>query len=177
MPVSSNIKVEVPQKKTYDPLPKDVYHCELLEVEDREEQGYMTSEMVTKINFQFVVIEEGEHYGRRLFQNCSTKLSKYKGGSNLYKTLVGLNGGKELTDEQMADPEAVAGPDALNELIGTQVRLSVGQKEKKTKPGEYRNIIESFLPVKEELPAFDEEKMGGGDDQDQVEKAVADVEF
>jgi len=153
MPVSG-VQVTVPETREYELLPKDVYQVELLDIENKTEPGYQTSELEDKLVFVFAVIEDGENYGRRQWKNCTTKLSKFKGGSNLYKTLVGLNGGKEFTDAQVASPETIASDDVLNALIGKQVRLSIGIVEKQTKKGEFKNVIESFLPIKSKLPAY-----------------------
>lgn len=87
-----------------------------------------------------------------MWQYCTPKLSKYNGGSNLYKVLVGLNGGKELDDNAFENPSVTLSDEKLNALIGKQVRLSVGQKAKQDKT--MKNVIDAFLPVKEELPAY-----------------------
>lgn len=153
MPVSG-VQVSVPEQKEYELLPKDVYQAQLLDIENKQETAWQSTELVDKIVFTFVIIEEGEFYGRRMWQHCTTKLSKFKGGSNLYKVLVGMNDGKDFTDAQIASPEEIAGDDALNALINKQVRISVGVTEKQTKKGEFKNVIESFMPVKSQLPEF-----------------------
>lgn len=180
MPVS-NVKVIVPETKEYELLPKDVYQAQLLDIENRTEQAWNSNEMVDKIVFTFVLIEDGEHYGRRLWQHCTTKLSKYKGGSNLYKVLAGLHG-RDFTDAEVASPEKIAGDDALNSLIGKQVRLTVGVVEKQTKKGEFKNTIESFMPVKSELPAYVPKEEGASQSEAPVtmqtpEEVVAEISF
>lgn len=166
MPVSG-VKVVVSEGKSFDPLPTDVYQCELLDVEYKEQKAWKSEDMEDVLVFTFAVIEEGEHYGRRLWQYAKPKLSKFKGGSNLYKVLVGLNGGKQLTDEECAMPEVVCSDDALNDLIGKQVRLSVGQKEKQDKS--IKNFVESYLPVKAVLPAFNQSKVVGETEEEGAE--------
>lgn len=151
MPVTGS-RVSIAEGKEFTVLPKDVYQCELMDIKLETKKKYQSEETEDVLNFIFVVLEKGEHYGRQLRQYATQKLTKFNGGSNLYKVLVGLNQGKDLTDEQMKDVEKTAGDEALNSLIGTQVRLSVGQKEKQDKT--MRNVIEAFLPIKEKLPAY-----------------------
>lgn len=150
MPVQGS-RVTVSEGKEFTVLPKDVYQCELIDIKLETQKKYQSEETEDVLCFVFTVLEQGEHYGRQLRQYAAQKLSKYNGGSNLYKVLVGLNGGKDLTDEQMKN---IPGDEELNALIGKQVRLSVGQKEKQDKT--MKNIIESFLPIKEALPKFAE---------------------
>jgi|10_taG_2_1085330.scaffolds.fasta_scaffold211785_1 hypothetical protein len=156
MPVQGS-SVTVPVGKEFEVLPKDVYQAELVDVSIKTQTKYQSTDEEDVFVFDFVLIEEGEFYGRHMWKYCSQKLSKYNGGSNLYKVLVGLQGGKDLTDKQFASPEVTCSDDNMNALIGTQVRLSVGQKEKQDKT--LKNVIDSYLPVKEELPAFDKEKV------------------
>jgi len=156
MPVQG-VNVVVPEGKEFEVLPVDLYHTGLLDVEYKEQKAWGSEEMEPVLVFTFVVIAEGEHYGRRLWQYAKPKLSKFKGGSNLYKVLVGLNGGAQLTDEQCAVPEVTCSDEALNALIGKQVRLSVSQKAKQD--GSLKNVIDSYLPAKEVLPTFEAEKV------------------
>lgn len=160
MPVSRDFEVTKPKSKSYELLPKDVYHCEVLSVDNKKKPSWEDANVLEdKIEFTFVAIEDGDHYGRRLWKDVNPILSKYKGGSTLYLILVALNkDGKEFTDEEVADIEKLAGPEALNNLVGKQIRLTVGQKEKKSKPGEFYNAIESFLPVKKDIDSFSQEK-------------------
>lgn len=152
MPVQG-INIEVPQGKEFELLPKDVYHTELIDIDQVVQKKWQSEEEEEKLIFIFAVIEKGEHYGRQLRQYCTLTLSKYNGGSNLYKVLVGLNGGKELDDKVFENPSVALSDDNLNALIGKQVRLSVGEKLKSDKVSK-KNVIDAFLPVKEELPAY-----------------------
>jgi len=156
MPVVGS-NVTVPQGKEFELLPVDVYQVELVDVSIKTQTKYQSTEEEDVFVFDFAVIEEGEHYGRHMWQYCAQKLSKYNGGSNLYKVLVGLNGGKDLSQEAFESPEVTLADDAINALIGKQVRISVGQKAKQDKT--MKNIIEAYLPVKTELPAFDKSKV------------------
>lgn len=158
--VGANVVAPVAEDKEWELLPVDVFQFELLDIDKKMQTKYQSTEEEEVLVFTFAVVEEGEHYGRRMWQYATPKLSKYKGGSNLYKTLVGLRGGVPFTDEECATPEVTCSDDALNSLIGKQVRISVGQKPKKD--GTLKNTIESYLPIKEELLAFDSEKVGEG---------------
>lgn len=151
MPVQG-INIEVPEGKEFELLPKDVYQAELLDIDQKMQNKYQSDEQEEVLVFQFVILEKGDHYGRQMWKYCTPKLSKYNGGSNLYKVLVGLNGGKELSDDAFENPHVTLSDEKLNALIGKQVRLSVGQKAKQDKT--MKNVIDAFLPVKEELPAY-----------------------
>lgn len=167
MPVSG-VKVVKQEEKVWDILPNDVYQAEVLDIELKEEKKWNSEEIINKLVFTFVVVEEGEFYGRRLWQYATPKLTKFKGGSNLYKVLSGI-AGRQLTDEECASPEDTCSDEALNALIGKQVRLTVGQKEKKN--GELKNIIDGFMPVKTALPAFvPKEKTEGAEKPTKVTK-------
>lgn len=152
MPVHGS-SVVVPQGKEFELLPKDVYQCELTDIKLEQGTKWQSTEVENKLVFIFTVIDEGEHYGRNIWQYCTEKLSKFNGGSNLYKVLVGLNGGKDLEESQMDNIAEVASDSALNAHIHKQVRLSIGQKMKEDGKTP-KNIIESFLPIKQELPAY-----------------------
>ena len=153
MPVQGS-RVSVSEGKEFEVLPKDVYQCELLDIKLETQKKYQSEETEDVLNFIFVVVDEGAHYGRQLRQYATQKLTKYNGVSNLYKVLVGLNQGKDLSDEDMKN---IPGDDELNALIGKQVRLSVGQKEKTDKT--MRNVIEAYLPIKAELPRYAEKPL------------------
>lgn len=152
MPVQG-VKVFTPEGKEFEVLPEEVYHAEVLDVEFKMQKKWQSDEEESTLVFTFVVIEDGEHYGRRLWQYATPKLTKFKGGSNLYKVLTGLYG-RQLTDDECASPEETCSDDAINDLIGRQVRLGVGQKVKEN--GELKNIINSFFKVKkgDELPSY-----------------------
>lgn len=158
MPVEqSDVKVYAPESsaKSFENLPKDVYQFELIDIEVKEQTKWQSTEVENVFVFTFSIVEDTELYGRRMWQYASQKLSSFKDGSNLYKTLCGLLG-RQLTEEECSDPMGFCTADFMNSLIGKQVRLSIGEKKKDD--GTLKNIIESYLPVKEELPAFDEEK-------------------
>lgn len=166
MPVQGS-NVVVPQGREFEVLPKDVYHTQLTDIQLTTQTKYQSTEEEDVLIFIFTVIEDGENYGRQLRQYCTQKLSTYNGGSNLYKVLVGLNGGKELSKEQMLNVHVTCSDEELNKLIGRQVRLSVGQKEKQDKSG-MKNTIDAFLPAKEELPAFAEKEVAEESEAEEI---------
>ena len=161
MPVSGS-KVVAPNGKEFEVLPQDIYQVELLDVEQKTQKKWKSDEEEDVFVFTFVILDDGEFYGRRMWEYAAQKLSKYKGGSKLYKALVGLNGGVQLTDEACMTPEETCSDNAINALIGKQVRLTVGQKAKQD--GSLKNVIESYLPVKKDLPAFNPDNIQKADE-------------
>jgi hypothetical protein len=149
------IDISVSDSKTYVPLPADVYQCEIIEVEQKEERGYQSEEMVTNIVFTFAVLEEGENYGRRLWAHCSPKLVGGAKTSKLYSLLSTLLD-KAWTPEELNTFKTEITPDFLNSLVGSQIRLTVSQKPKQD--GTMKNVIDGFLKKKKLMDAFDPEK-------------------
>jgi len=83
-----------------------------------------------------------------------------------------------MTDAEVAQPDVFASDEALNKLIGTQVRLSIGQKEKQQTPGEFKNVVDSYLPVKTQLPEFDPDKVSKeSGEQTGADATVANIDF
>ena len=161
MPVSENLKVVGSESGDFEPLPRDVYTFELIDVEEETRTKYQLDEEEEVIKFTFACIEDGPYYGRRIWRRATPKLSGGKKPSNLFSVLSGLTG-KQYTREECKKPELIASPTHLNDLIGTQVRLSLGQKTSET-TGKINNTIESFLPVKKKLPKFDPDKKPTGE--------------
>jgi len=154
--ITKPLNVEGVAKKDYELLPKDVYQVELLDVELKEQQKYQSQDREEVLNFTFVVIEEGKYYGRRIWQTCSQKMAGGQKQSNLYKVLAALEA-REFTVEECQTPTFLNDEAFMNGQIGKQLRLTIGQKTSEM-TGKLKNFIDSFLPVKTALPAYDKSK-------------------
>lgn len=152
--IPENYKLPEREIKTFDPLPANTYQCELQDIELKDATSY-AGDPEKQYSFTFVVIEEGEHYGRKLWMNSNEKFVGGSKPSNLYKILTGLTG--ETYDKATCDKahEWING-EFLNGLLGTQKVLAVSQKEKQN--GDKKNVIDSILPVKQELDPYDPDK-------------------
>lgn len=149
--LDSSFKFPKQEQKTFDPLPNGVYQCSLQEIELRDGTNFTTHEPEPQFSFTFIVIEEGEHYGRKLWANASLKLVGGTKSSNLYKVLSAL-ADKQFTKEECLTSDEWMTSEFLNSFIGKQQLLAVSQKPKQT--GGMKNVIDSILPVKAQLPAY-----------------------
>jgi hypothetical protein len=157
MPVKQGTSVEAGSGKNFIPLPPDVYPVEILDIEEREGTKFQSSEVETQINVKFVVIEDGQYYGRYLWATCSPKITGGTKQSKLYQVIVAATG-REFTKEELQKAHEVVTPDFLNSLIGAHMRLTVSVKDKQDGSGK-TNKIEAYMPNKGELPAFDATKV------------------
>lgn len=156
MPITGSVSVSGSSAKEFAPMPVDVYQFELLDVEAKEGLKWGSEETETKLSFTFVCVEEGQYYGRRVWRNSNTKFVGGTKPSNLYTIVTGITQ-RQFSKEECANAENVITMDFLNSLIGTQMRLSIGQSVSPTN-GKTYNSIQAYLPVKQQLPAFDASK-------------------
>lgn len=159
MPIMSLPTVEGATKREFDLLPKDVYQVEVMDVESIQEKAYQSDEIVDKFKFTFVIIEDGKYYGRRLWKNTTTKFSGGKKPTGLFQVLSGVLQ-KEFSKEESENPASWMTLEFFNSLIGRQVRLSISHKTSE-ETGKTKEVIESYLPVKTQLPAYSKEKKAG----------------
>lgn len=152
--IPENYKLPEREVKVYEPLPPNTYQCELQDIELKDGTSW-EGNPERQYSFTFVVIEDGEHYGRKLWMNSNEKFVSGSKPSNLYKVITGLTGEKYEKDKCNQAHEWL-NASFLNSLIGTQKVLAVSQKEKTT--GGFKNVIDSILPVKQELDAYDPDK-------------------
>lgn len=142
------------QENKYDLLPKGVYHCQLTDISQKLWEG----QEEPSLNFEFSVIEDGEHYGRKIWQSAALKLTGGTKKSNLYKVLEGLTD-KSYSKEECNTAHEWLKLEYLLTLMGTQKKLIVSHAEKKT--GGMKVVIDAYMPLKdtEILPAFDQAKV------------------
>lgn len=146
MPLSENFSM--PKAKSFEPIPKGLYHCQLIDVESKQWEG----QDEPSLNFTFVPIK-GEHYGKKIFSSAALNMKKSgpKGPTNLYKLISGLTG-KEYTTEECKKQDEWMTFLFLSNLVGRQVMLVVSVVEKKT--GGLKNVIDSILPVDQEIESY-----------------------
>ncbi len=156
MPITKGeLSVQGQTAGNFNPMPPDVYEFTLIDVAVVEKKKFNSEEKEKRIQFKFACIEEGPYYGSQVWRDVTQKLTKYKGGSNLYLALKGIMG-REITDEEVNNAASFLSDELLNGLVGTQVRLSVDQVTSET--GKVYNNLVSYLPVKTKLPVYDPEK-------------------
>jgi len=141
-----NETFQMPKAKTFDPLPKGIYHCQLIDIESKVWEG----QDEPSLNFTFVPIE-GEHYGKKVFASASLNMKGGTKPTNLYKLVTGLTG-KDYTAEECKNQQEWMTFIFLSNLIGTQVNLVLSVAQKKT--GGLKNVIDSILPVKEDIASY-----------------------
>lgn len=157
MPIKGPVTVEASKGKKFDPMPADVYSVEILDVEEREGTKYQSSEVEVQISVKFVILDEGQYYGRFLWATCSPKISGGTKQSKLYQVIHAATG-MEFTKEQFQKAGEIVTPDFLNSMIGSQLRLSVTVADKQDGSGKTNKVI-GYLPKKADLPAYDEKKV------------------
>lgn len=154
MPLDERFSMPKQEMKSFDPLPAGVYQVELVDIEMKDGTDF-EGNPAQNLSFTFVVIEDGEYYGRKLWANAARKFVNGTKQSNLYKIISGITGKQFSKEECVASDEWMTFI-YLNDLLGKQNLLAVSQKEKTT--GGKKNVIDSILPVKSELPAYEKKE-------------------
>lgn len=158
--MEENFKINKREGTTYEPLPADKYTVQLFSVKTNKRPTYDTrlkpadeQEIETVLDFQFVVLNSGEHRGRSLWANFVPTylyVSKKNGKNMLYRILEAFIG-KELTPEQ----EATLDFEKIKTLIGRQANVFTEIKTKGDK--QYSNII-NLTPCLDKLPELTAEE-------------------
>ena len=164
--IEKKFTVEKKEKAEYPPLPRDVYQVELLDITSEKRATYDTRNkpeeekiLETILKFQFTLLEgvdrardNQELRGRSVWENfVPTYLYEGKKGKNkLYKITEALLG-RELTRED----EMTMDSDFLNNLIGSQVRITIGHKES---DGNVYDQITDYLYTNSDLEKLSEEE-------------------
>lgn len=150
----SEFKFPEQEKTIYLPMPSGMYQIQLTDIEEKDGLDFKGNPN-KQLLFTFVVLDEGEFYGRMLWRQTSMKMSGGTKPSNLYTVLCGLEN-KDFSKEECQDSHNWLTASYLNGLIGKQYLGAVSQKAKLD--GTPKNVLDSIMPVKEELPAYDPEK-------------------
>lgn len=168
--LTEDIKIEKKEKEEYEPLPKDVYQVQLVDIESKTGPTYDTrnkpeeeQEMETVLSFEYALLE-GELRTRRVWANFVPTylyISSKNGKNKLYRIIEALIG-QEITPEI----EATMDTAFLNSLIGKQCRVSV---EPKTKNDKTFNNITDWLKANAVLSPLTESELKGNSDEVKVE--------
>jgi len=163
-----NFELPAPSKKEWPPIPEDVYQTEITNLEykteknkykEREKDPIKKAAMPDEksvINFEFTIIEEGQYYGRKVWQKMSPIKPYPPSGtmtSWMYR-LASAMAGHPITREE-ADKFTSSD---VNDFVRRQVKVVI----KHSVPdfnGKVWNNIESFVTAKTQLPPFDEAKV------------------
>ena len=149
MPVPDDYYVEPNKRKEYFPFPADKYQVMIYDVNPIQELNFKGDEMVDKLNFTFLVLEdkkfdsktedgqpiEESTRGRRLWRKIPRSFvlgKKYK--NSLFYELMCAVERKTLTEEEMVRVQP-------NTLIGQQLEVFVSVNDQ-------WNNIDSFLPAR-----------------------------
>ena len=156
------MELQSPQTKEWPLIPEDVYQTEITNIEykvepNRFKQKDTDPDEVQRMNFEFTIIEEGSYYGRKVWQKMAP-IKPYppqgKGKSTWVYRLASAMEGHSITKDE-ADRY---GTSNINGYIHRQVRVTVKHSAPNAQGKQYSNV-ESFLSIKSELPAFDENKV------------------
>jgi hypothetical protein len=154
MPLSKDVELKTPEKKDWPLIPEDVYQVEITDL-TAEESDYMGQKKEV-FKFEFTIIEDGEHYGRKLWKRGSrVSPIPYKNGKNPLTWRVASAVAKHALTEEEGKAYII---DDMNALIGKQLRVTVSVTEPKPDGKQYNNV-DSFLPAKGNAPAFDESRV------------------
>ena len=146
------------EKKSFPPIPENVYQVELFDVNTELKPKYKNpEEKEEKLSFQFVLLagkdkDGSELRGRNVWRNfIPTSLYIGKTGKNLLYQVLEAILGRELSPED----EATMDGKKINSLIGRQLRVIV---KNETKDGKVYSNIETFLSKEIDYPALTEEE-------------------
>lgn len=154
MPISLNTKFEIPERKTFDAMPADMYQVQITDITEKLMPPYgkpfdiPDEEKEIFLNYEFTILDDGEYRGRKLWKTVRPvpptppEDAKFK-PSWMWKIVSAVNG------EAMSYANGINwGAEETNALIGKQLRLTVTKTDKGEKS--YNNITE-VLPVKIQL--------------------------
>lgn len=165
--LQSGYKFDVREKKSFPPLPEDIYQVELFDIEmeavqDKNKPGVSNN----VLKFQFVVLDDGE------FNDESGKPQKVRGRSiwrNYVPTYIWEKNNEKNALYQITKaiimrdlrPEEMESftSDFINKLIGYQCRVTTLNVAGKGKNADqmYTNI-DKFLPKKASMPGLTAEE-------------------
>lgn len=155
-------------KTEFEPIdPTEMYQLEVQYAELRDNPFYKPDAEKPEdkgskyqFSFEFVVVTDGEFYGRRMWDNTGLafKPDGKRGPTKLYKIIMAaLN--KSMTWDECAE----YAPDLktfyrnlATDVKGKQVKVAVENITKEN--GKIRTKITTYAPVKKELPPYDPEK-------------------
>lgn len=145
----SNYKFEVREKKSFPPLPEDMYQVELFDIDMDTIADKKSGEKRDVLKFQFVVLDAGEYRGRSVWKNyVPTYLWKTGNDKNALYQIVKAMIQRDMTKAEMEGFTS----DKINMLVGFQCRVTtVNNPGKGLNADKVYTNIDKFLPKKEAL--------------------------
>lgn len=149
MPLPSNYgNLKSAEQPDFKVMPDDVYQVKIMDIKLLENQPQYKNPQVMEdqLKFEFLVTEEGEFKGTKLFSKNIRPVmnAAFAGGSpsTLYKIFCAVN---NIT----LDPEAAKTVTAanINDMIGKEVRVRVKPTQSKATGKTYNNV-DDYLPLK-----------------------------
>lgn len=173
--IDPNYQMPVSERKEFDLLPANTYQVMIEKIELRPSQPVWgkEGEKEDRLNFTFVIIQEGKFKNRKLWKDCAIKVNPaFAGGSasNLYSIFSAANN-INLTD---IEAKSVSISD-INLLEKKQLKLIVQQKL--NKKGVMKNVIDGYLPAEQmEFSATLESEAKSLNEMQQPEEDEIDVD-
>lgn len=156
-----NFQVLKEERKTFPPLPKNIYQAELLTIELKDAKGQYAKQGEKIFSFQFTLLDGQENgqslRGRNVWSNfVPTSLYIGKNGKNELYQIVEAYLRRELTQ---AEEAAGLSGSMLNSFIGKQVKIFVDHKISQTDKTKVYDNITSYISADVKLqPLTEEEK-------------------
>jgi hypothetical protein len=157
-----DMPLQEPQAKEWPLIPADVYQTEITNIEYKEIDNKWKKEPTDPdkkqiMNFEFTIIEEGPHYGRKMWKQMAP-IKPYppsqSGKESWVYRLASAMAGHAITRGE-ADKY---GSSDINDFYRRQVRITISESAPKDNGKRYNNI-DSFLSAKQQLPPFDVNKV------------------
>lgn len=156
------MELQEPKTKEWSLIPADVYQTEITNITYKEVDNTRWKKKPTDpdkkqvMEFEFTIIEEGQHYGRKLWkQMAPIKPYPPTGGKETWVyRLASAMAGHSIT---RAEADKYGSSD-INDYSHRQVRITVSETAPKDNGKRYNNI-DSFLPAKTQLRVFDANKV------------------
>ena len=162
-------EIFVGQTKEYDPVdPSETYTVQIVKAQLRDNPWHKPDAPDPKdrgskyqFSFEFVILDEGEFYGRRLWDNTSPafKPAGARQATKLYKIVS--NALKREFDLQECFEYA---PDMKtfvknleDEVVGTQLKVAI-ENSTNVNTGKIRTKVSTYNPVKTELEPYSADK-------------------
>jgi hypothetical protein len=157
MPIDETMQMPKEEKKTYPPLPKNVYQVELLDIALKDAKGLYAKPGEKNLSFQFTLLagkdKDGDLRGRNVWANfVPTSLFMKKTGKNALWQIAEAFIGRELTPGEEA---AGLSGKLVNSFIGSQIKVFVDHREM---DGKIYDNITSYMPSESQLPSLTDEE-------------------
>lgn len=151
---------------TYKPIePSEMYQVEIVKIGIKANKYYdmlpkeqQTPDRKYNVSVEFAILNDGEFYGRRLWQDCSPKVyparDQYQ-ATTLYKIINAVF--DSFMDKVACESFSAELSENLKTLVGKQVKVAI-ENIVNPETNKTRSKIKTFYPVKKQMPKFDAEK-------------------